>query len=172
MDLVELIRHRRSIRKFEDREVASDLLDPILWAANRAPTAGNLQAFRVAVVRAPEARAALARAALDQACIAGAPVVLVFFADPAASATKYGARGRSLYAVQDATIACSYAQLAAENLGLGSCWVGAFREGEVNGALGVDPGLVPVALLAVGHAEEGAVTSRRRPAEMLVEPSL
>jgi len=162
MEFAELVEERRSIRAFEEREVEPAKLDDILHAASRAPSAGNLQAFRVAVARGPSLRRRLAQAARDQDFVAQAPVVLVFLADPSASAVKYGRRGAALYAVQDATIACAYAQLGACNAGLGSCWVGAFRENQVRAALGVGQELRPVALLPMGYsAEIPEVTSRR-----------
>jgi hypothetical protein len=99
-----------------------------------------------------------------------APVVLVFLANPSGSAAKYGRRGETLYAVQDATIACAYAQLGARNAGLGSCWVGAFRERQVRAALGVGHELRPVALLPIGYsAELPEITSRRPLSEMVLD---
>ncbi len=170
MDFAELIEERHSIRAFEDREVERDKLDAVLQAARRAPTAGNLQAYRVAVVRSPALRRTLARAALEQEFIAQAPVVLVFLADAPASATKYGRRGETLYAVQDATIACAYAQLAACDAGLGSCWVGAFHEDQVRTALGAARHLRPVALLPLGYASQVPEITPRRPlAETVLE---
>jgi nitroreductase len=89
----------------------------------------------------------LALASLAQSFVAEAPIVLVFCADPEASGKKYGKRGRSLYSIQDATIAASYAQLAATALGLASCWVGAFDDEEVLKVLGNPEGLFPVAII-------------------------
>jgi nitroreductase len=169
MDFAELVDERHSVRAFEEREVEATKLEGILHAARRAPSAGNLQAYKVAVVRAPLLRRRLAHAALDQDFLAQAPVVLVFLADSLASAVKYGRRGQTLYAVQDATVACAYAQLAAREAGLGSCWVGAFQEDEVRASLGVGQDLRPVALLPVGYpAEVPEITSRRPLSEMLL----
>jgi len=150
--------------------VEQEELEGILQAARRAPSAGNLQAYKVAVVRSPRLRRALGRAALDQDFLAQAPIVLVFLADPLASAVKYGGRGQTLYAIQDATIACAYAQLAACAQGLGSCWVGAFQEDEVRAALGLGQDLRPIALLPLGYAAERPEISERRPlSEMVLE---
>jgi nitroreductase len=168
MDFGELIDARHSIRAFREQEVEPAKLEHVLLAARRAPSAGNLQAFKVAVARAPSLRRRLARAALDQEFVAQAPAVLVFLADPTASGVKYGGRGETLYAVQDATIACAYAQLAACDAGLGSCWVGAFHEEQVRAALGVDQNLRPVALLPVGYAAEVPQDTPRRPLSEMV----
>lgn len=168
MEFAELIEERHSIRAFEEREVERATVERVLAAARRAPSAGNLQAYRVAVVCDPSQRRSLARAALDQEFVAQAPVVLVFFADAAASAAKYGGRGESLFAVQDATIACAYAQLAARDVGLGACWVGAFSEDGVRETLGAGDDLRPVALLPVGYAAEPPRITPRRPLSEMV----
>lgn len=159
---------RSSIRVFQERKVEGPLLDRIVGAALSAPSAGNLQAYKIVVVEDRRARSALARAACDQEFIAVAPVVLIFFADPAGSARRYGKRGADLYATQDATIACAYAQLAASALDLGSVWVGAFRDQEVRKAVGAPEDLMPVALLPIGYPREDPEKTSRLSASALV----
>jgi nitroreductase len=68
------------------------------------------------------------------------------------SMSRYGERG-ILYAIQDATIACTYMMLAAHAGGLQSCWVGAFDEEEVKEVLDLPGHLRPVAMLAVGRGK-------------------
>ena len=106
MEFTELIRARRSVRAFKAIPIETEKLNRILELANLAPSAGNLQAYEIYHVTAAHTRAALARAA-DQSFIAEAPVILAFFANPGRSARKYGARGKELYAIQDATIAAT-----------------------------------------------------------------
>lgn len=168
MDFAGVVEGRHSVRSFQDRDVESASLEAVLRAARSAPSAGNLQAYRVAVARASSVRRLLARAALDQDFVAQAPVVLVFLAEPAASGVKYGRRGETLYATQDATIACAYAQLAVVNAGLGSCWVGAFDGDKVRAALGVEETLRPVALLPLGYPAEVPRIAPRRPLSEMV----
>jgi nitroreductase len=163
MEFLEVIRSRRSVRAYQAKPVEEDKLRRILACATAAPSAGNLQAYGIVVVTDGPTRRALARAALDQAFIAQAPVVLVFFQDPGRSALKYGRRGAELYSLQDATIACAYAQLAATALGLGSCWVGAFDEAEVCRLLKAPVGWRPVALLPIGYPAEVPLPVGRRP---------
>ena len=130
-------------------------------AANMAPSAGNLQAFQVHVVRAEANRRALAEAAHGQEFLAQAPVCLVFSADPARSATRYGTRGSELYSLQDATIAGTFAMLAAVDMGLATVWVGDFDEEKVRRVIGSKT-LRPVAVFSVGYpAEEPAPSPRR-----------
>jgi nitroreductase len=168
VDFADVVEDRHSIRAFERREVEPAELEKVLRAARRAPSAGNLQAYRVAVIQAEPARRKLAHAAFGQDFVAQAPTVLVFLADAEASGAKYGGRGETLFAVQDATIACAYAQLAACNAGLGAVWVGAFVEDQVRTLLGVDEHLRPVALLPLGYSAEIPEIRPRRPLSEMV----
>ncbi len=152
MDFFHLIEARRSMRKYAETPVEEEKLQRILAAINRAPSAGNLQAFEVFIVRKLEQRQALVQAAWNQEFLAEAPVVLAFCAEPARSAIKYGERGATLYALQDATIACTFAMLAAKALGLDTVWVGAFDEAAVSSLLRLPSDLRPALLLPVGYA--------------------
>ncbi len=163
MEFMTLIEERHSVRVYGDAPVAPEKLEKILHAANRAPSAGDLQAYSIVVARTLATRQALASAAADQQFVAQAPVVLVFLAEPETSSAKYGHRGESLYALQDATIACAYAQLAAHDLGLSACWVGAFRRRDVQEAIGAADAQMPVALLPIGYAAEQPQATPRRP---------
>ena len=128
-DFFETVRHRHSVRCYQsDMPVEKEKLHAILETACSAPSAGDLQAYKIIVVSNPEKRQALANAAEGQSFISAAPVCLVFCADPQRSATQYGERGQKLYAVQDTTIAAAYAQLAVVAAGMGSTWVGYFDE--------------------------------------------
>jgi nitroreductase len=163
-DFFETVRNRHSIRKYQaDMPVEIEKLHAILEMACAAPSAGDLQSYRVLVVRDPAERQALVHAAHDQVFIAEAPVCLVFCADPVRSQNTFGERGAKLYAVQDATIAAAYAQLAIVAAGMGSTWVGYFEEDKVCEALSLEAGLVPIALISLGYpAELPEPSSRRR----------
>jgi nitroreductase len=113
-------------------------------------------------------REQLNEAAMNQAFIAQAPVSLVFCCDPLRAKGKYGERGERLYALQDATIAAAYAQLAIVAAGLGSTWVGHFDEEKLKDALGIAPGLEPVAILCVGYPAELPEESPRRHLDEMV----
>lgn len=168
MEFSELLQQRKSVRNFQDRQISPEILEQILKAANLAPSAGNLQAFEIFVATGSEKKAQLTQAALDQEFIREAPVVLVFCANSSRSEWKYKQRAIDLYAVQDATIACTFAMLAATNLGLGSVWVGAFNDDKVSEALGNPPGLRPVAMLPLGYPARNPNPRPRRPIEDLV----
>jgi nitroreductase len=172
MHFGDVIEARHSVRRFRRRTVRAEELRTILAAAQLAPSAGNLQAYSIVVVTGQATTQALVRAAFDQDFLADAAAVLVFLAEPGRTEGTYGARGVALYCVQDATIAAAYAQLAATDLGLASCWVGAFRDAEVARVVGAAPPLRPVAMLAIGHAGESPQHPPRRRLEEFVHDGL
>lgn len=153
MDVFEAMRKRHSVRSFDGtRDVAPELVDELLRCACMAPSAGNVQPWRFVVVRDAGVKAALAGAALGQDFLAAAPLVIAVCADLEAHASSYGRRGVDLYCIQDTAAATQNILLAATALGLGTCWVGAFREDEAAVVLGLPHGIRPLALVAVGYA--------------------
>ena len=166
MEFFDVVRNRHSIREFLRKEVEEDKIQKILETANSAPSAGNLQAFEIFVIKDKDKKKALSEAAWNQDFVRKAPLVLVFCAHPKRSASRYGNRGEQLYSIQDATIAAAYAQLAVAGLGLGTVWVGAFEDEDVLKILkddfGVVNGLVPVCILPIGYPKEKGDPSPRR----------
>jgi nitroreductase len=169
MDFFKIIEERRSMRKYAGTPVEEEKLNKILEAASRAPSAGNLQAYKIYIIRKLEKRQALVKAAWDQEFLAEAPLVLVFCAEPDRSAVKYGERGATLYTLQDATIACAYSQLAAKALGLDSVWVGAFDEAAVSEIAHIPSTLRPVVMLPIGYAGKEPRSRPRRELRDIIE---
>lgn len=168
MDFFEVINKRRSVRAFLEEPVEEGKVKAILEAANAAPSAGDLQAVEIYILRSEEKLRELAQAALGQYFIAEAPLALVFCAHPARSLIKYGMRGAELYCLQDATISCAYTQLAATALDLGSVWVGAFEDDLVIKLIGASDNLRPVAILSIGYPAEIPPSTPRRGIRSLV----
>lgn len=169
MEFFDVIKRRHSIRRFKEKGIEEDKLKKILETANSAPSAGNLQAYEIFLVRDKRKKIELAKAAYDQDFIQEAPAVLIFCANPKRSALKYGERGKNLYCIQDATIAASYTQLAATNLNLGSVWVGGFDDKEVLEVLGNPKDVWPVAIIPIGYPNENPKTRSRRKLDDLVK---
>jgi nitroreductase len=142
---------RCSVREFEQEPLADEEITSLVAAAQLGPSAGNLEAWDVVVVTDEDARQALSDAAFGQAHVAAAPALFVVCANYIRSMSQYGERG-ILYAVEDATIACTYMMLAARARGLSSCWTGAFEEDEVREYLGLPAHIRPLAILAVGKS--------------------
>jgi nitroreductase len=152
MEFSELIKKRRSVRAYKDKAISEKDLNKLLEMANSAPSAGNLQAYNILVVKDKEKKSLLADAAYGQRFIEQAPIVLVFVAMPSISSKRYRLRGKELYSIQDATMAGAYAQLAAENLGLSSVWVGSFDEVKVRKIFGLAHDAKPISIIPIGYA--------------------
>jgi len=168
-DFFETVRHRHSIRKYRsDRPVEQEKLHAVLEMACAAPSAGDLQSYRILVITDAAQRQQLGEIADNQAFIAEAPVALLFCSDPKRAGQKYGERGEQLYALQDATIAASYAQLAVVAAGLGSTWVGYFDDARLKQTFNLEPGLEPVAVLSIGYPAELPEETPRRPINEVV----
>lgn len=167
MDFFDLIATRHSIRAYKQKNLSKDIIRKILNASQKAPSAGNIQSYQIFVVSKEDVKKRLAKAAHDQNYIIEASLVFVFCADPQNSAKEYGTRGIELFSIQDATLACAYAQLASHALGLSSVWIGAFNENEVKTILNIGV-LRPVAMLVVGFANEKPEITNRRPLEEII----
>jgi nitroreductase len=152
----EIFKRRHAVRSYQSRSLSRKDLLAILAAADSAPSAGGLKAREVIVVTDDATKKRLVEAAHGQEFVAQAPVIFVFWSVPSRSASKYGVRGRDLFALQDATIATSFAWLQAVASGLGACWVGAFDDEAVRSIFRERIGRDwrPVALLPVGYAAE------------------
>lgn len=135
MDVLEAIKGRRSMRAFKNRNVSKEIVEKLVDAARYAPSAGNIQPWEFIIVRKAEIKRKLAKAALSQSFIKEATVVIIVCADETRSSHGYEARGKTLYCIQDTAAAIQNILLTAHSLGLGTCWVGAFKEEETREAL-------------------------------------
>ena len=150
MSFFKTIEKRRSIRSYSSRKVEKSKIQKILKAAWMSPSAMGMQNFKIFVVDNPKKKEMLVKATYDQEYV-NSSLVLVFCIDP--KRIKFmGNRGKTLLSVQDATIAASYAQLAATSLGLSSVWVGHFKEKAVAQILKTK--LRPVVVLPIGYTNE------------------
>lgn len=150
LDLDSVLQRRHSVRAYTDFLPPDRDIERVIKAGEMAPSAGDLKARKIYVIKAASKRRLLSDAASGQDFVAQAPFVIIFCADLEAIA-PYGDRGRDLYCVQDATIAAAYSMLKATELGLGTCWVGAFDEAKVREACGLRDDHRPVAMLTVGY---------------------
>lgn len=165
MEFFEVLKARHSVRAYTAQPIEPEKVQAILEAANRAPSAGNKQSYEIFVVKSREALCALAQ---GRAFFEVIPLALVFCANPTRAAERFGERGAKLYCVQDATIACAYAQLAVTALGLSSVWIGRFDEEVVRRTIGAGKDLLPVAILPIGYAAETPEIKPRRALEDLI----
>lgn len=169
MELSEVIKKRRSIRKFDStRDVTDDQIKTILEAAILAPSSGNTQCGRYIVVRDKGLKERLSTEAGHQPFIREVPVVIIVCADLEASAA-YGERGINTYSLQDTAAAIQNMLLMTTDIGLASCWVGAFDEDGAKRVLNLPKNLRPVAMLPIGYTTKSPRMPERRPIEEVVE---
>ena len=163
MDLLEIIKNRRSIRVFKKQDVPQDIIEKLLEAARWAPSAGNVQPWAFVVVSSQKMKQSLSMAAFGQKDLEEASVVIVVCADEKLAEQSYGVRGKSLFCLQDTAAAIQNILLTAYSLGLGSCWIGAFKEDEIRQAIKAPKEMRPIALIPVGYPNEAPAARSRRP---------
>ena len=169
MDFLELMQKRRSVRSFKDKEIPEEILDKILEAIRIAPSAGNIQSYKIKIIRDKETKEKLVKASFGQKFIAQAPVVIAFLAHPEEAKRHYGDRGEQLYSIQDATIALYTAHLATTELGLGSCWIGAFDNESVLEAINVDrKKFICIGMLPIGYINDEPKEKKRKSLNELI----
>ena len=166
MDVIEAIKTRRSVRSYQDKPVEPDKLQQVLEAARLAPSASNSQDWKFVVVQDPQTRQALAKACHNQAFVAQAPVVIVACST---NPTRLMASGQPTAAV-DLAIAVDHITLVATELGLGTCWIGAFDAPAVAKLLAVPADAVVVHVLPLGYpAETPSARSRKAASEVICQ---
>lgn len=158
MDVFEAISKRRSIRKYKDTAIEADKLDKILEAARIAPSAANRQEWKFLVVKDKETRQKLVNAANGQNFVGEAPVTIVAIST---ESERVMPCGQYAYTV-DLSIAVSFMILEATELGLGTCWLGAYKEDEVKNILNIPEDIRVPAMFTLGYADENPVARPRK----------
>ncbi|HEB74858.1 MAG TPA: hypothetical protein ENJ04_00715 [Nitrospirae bacterium] len=151
---LELVRRRRSIRRFLDREVEAEKVGLIMEAALRAPSSRGLNPWEFIVVTDRDLLDRLSRSKRHGASfLKNAPLAVVVCADP----------DRCDVWIEDASIASIFIHLAAESLGLGSCWIQIRKrvdekdntaEENVSAVLGIPGNLRVESIIAIGYPGE------------------
>ena len=169
--VLKVIYERKSIRAYEKRDIPEDIKDEIIKAAMKAPTAGNMMLYSIIEVVDQSKKDTLAKTCDNQPFIAKAPLVLLFLADyqrwfdyfiysevPALykrmnMEMRRPQEGDLFLACSDVVIAAQNAVIAAESLGVGSCYIGDIMENyEIHRELFDLPQYVfPIVLLCFGY---------------------
>lgn len=144
MSLIDVILSRRSIRKYERKDIPQDILNKILEAGRQAPSARNIQPWHFIVITDEKIKEKLSQGRYNW-FIREAPVTIVGCADLNSSRK---------WAVIDTTIALQNMVIAAWALGIGSCWIGDFVEDEVKELLNIPSDWKVVALISFGYPAE------------------
>lgn len=164
-EMLDTIHKRKSVRVFTEEPVTDEMKQSVLEAAFRAPTAGNQMLYTLLDITDQKKKDRLAVLCDHQPFIAEAPLVLIFLADTRRWDDCYRAAGIQprapqlgdlILACEDALIAAQSSVLAAESLGLGSCYIGDVLEQkeEMTKLLKLDPYVFPVIMVVYGYPTE------------------
>lgn len=176
---MESIKHRKTIRKYSDREVSSQLLNQLLQQGEMTPTMGNLQLYSVVITRDKEMKHRLAPAHFSQPMVEGSSVVLTFCAD--FRRTSLWAENRKampgydnflsfMNAATDALLYCQTFTILAEEAGLGTCFLGTtiYQPQQIIDILQLPKLVMPIATLTVGWPDENPAQSDRLPLASII----
>ncbi len=166
--IISIIKNRRSVRKYNKKEVDMELILKILESASYAPSAGNYQPWEFIVVRNSEIKRYLVEAAYNQKWMLDAPVFIVACTNSRLAGAVYGERGLRLYGIQAVAAAIQNMLLTAEALGLSTCWVGAFSEIMVSRILECPDYVRPCAIITLGYSDEKPSVPLRQPLEEFI----
>lgn len=161
--VLDIIKQRRSIQSYKDIPISQDQWSIILDAATYAPNSGNIQDWRFIVVNDQSTKDKLADACHGQSWMTTAPLHIVCCSDTGRSKKFYGARGETMYTVQNVAAAIQNMLITATDMGLASSWVGSFEENQVCQILDIPSGIKVHAILTVGYANEVRPTPQRQP---------
>ena len=147
MEFLELAKKRYSCRAYKSDPVEDDKLQQVLEAARLAPTACNLQPFQLIVIHT-KGREADLRRIYSSSWFTQAPIIICACGIQSQSWKR---RDGKNYCEVDVTIAMDHLILAATNLGLGTCWIGAFNPDSAREILGLPDGVEPIAFTPLGY---------------------
>jgi len=159
MSLLDLILSRRSIRKYENKDIPEEVLQQILETGRQAPSAANRQPIRFIIVNDHDILKNFCDNLITR-FVKYAPVAIVGCADIKSLLT-------GKWAVVDATIAMENMVIAAWTLGIGSCWIGACNEEKVKEMLKIPDKWKVVALLTFGYPAEKPEQRKKKPFEKM-----
>ena len=177
--IIELLKAHRSIRKFENRPVATDLLHELIKAGQAAASSSFLQAATIIRISDPTKRASLAALANHQPYIESAAEFLVFCADMNRAAhccdwhdatANTGFTEQFIITTVDASLVAQNIAVAAESAGLGICYIGALRNNpaEVSSLLELPQNTYPVFGLCLGWPDQDPEVKPRLPLEIVL----
>ena len=164
MNFHSLIKKRYSVRAYRSDPVEKEKLEQVLEAARLAPTAANRQPFRIIVIRT-EGRQEEMRRLYDRDWFVQAPTLICVCAVKSEACVS---REKRNYVYVDVAIVMDHIILAATDLGLGSCWIGAFDKDVAREVFGLPDDVEPVVMTPLGYAADQPEPRERRSIEELV----
>lgn len=158
MNVFEAIKKRRSVRGYLQKAIPDKVLASVLEAGRLAPSAKNRQEWRFIVVKDPQLREKLVEAANGQSFVGQAPVVIVACGVDDGYLMPCGQSSVPI----DLAIALDHISLAAVEVGLGTCWIGAFQEQKVKDILGIPKDVRVVELMPIGYPFRDIIKEKNR----------
>lgn len=159
--LSSLLKERKSVRRYQEKDIPQELLEKVLSSAGYAPSAGNYQPWEFIVVRNPSLKADIVEGCENQKWMLEAPVFIVACINSRLAGAVYGERGLRLYGIQAVAAAIQNMLLTAQSLGLGTCWVGSFSEIIVSRILQCPDYARPCAIITLGYSADDRVKAIR-----------
>lgn len=159
MSILDVVKNRGSIRKYKAKLVPREDLLRVIEAAQFAQSAANRQPWQFVLVTDAAMKKKLVEASRNQAFVGEAGAVVVCLANPSESARVGPFEGFLI----DLAIAIENMALVSWDLGMGSCWIGAFSEQSVKDLLGIPGSLRVVSLLTLGYPDEKPRPKNRKP---------
>jgi nitroreductase len=169
MELSDAIVNRRSIRTYKKQDLPKATIEKLIEAARQAPSAGNVQPWKFVIAQTQKKKTDISNAAYNQNSLLEAAAIIVVCVYEKRAEESYGQRGKTLYCIQDTAAAIQNILLTACSLGLGTCWIGAFKEADVKKAINAPAEMRPVALIPVGYPNESPKARPRRPLDEIVQ---
>lgn len=166
MSFLDIIKSRKSIRKYKSDNIPEDVFLRVMEAARLAPSGKNLQPWKFIIARDQNLKESLAEASRGQLFIARAPIIIIACGCPDMSYPRQGNYMKSWPI--DVAIALQHLMLQAEEEGLGTCWIGAFEEKEVKSLLGVPEDWKVLALTPLGYPDQIPRDRGRKPLSEIV----
>ncbi len=164
MEYQKLVSARYSVRAYQSDPVPDDVLERILEAGRLAPTAANRQAFRILVIHTAGRESELGRV-YPQEWFVQPPLGMGVVALPGENWVRSDGRN---YCDVDAAIVMDHLILAAAELGLGTCWIGAFDPAAAREVLGLPDDVEPIVFTPLGYAADEPRAKKRKPLAELV----
>ena len=164
MQVIDEIKNWVTIKKYTNEAIAPDVLERILDAGIRAPSAKNRQPWRFIACTKDSVRAKIEHASFGQEHVGSAPVIIA----ACTTNTEYKMpNGQNSYPI-DISMAVSFMMIQARAEKLGTCVVTTYNEAEIKDILTVPYSMRVVMLLLVGHPDENPILTKRKLRERVI----
>ena len=170
------IEDRRSIRKYKQTAIADENIEQILESGRLAPSGDNTQPWKFVIVKNEKTKELIAEASHKQKWMINAPVFIVCIADIRAQVNSseeiFVDEETGMFelkqVIRDTSIAVEHMILEATRLGIGTCWIGWYKQSEIRKVLGVPSDKFVLGIITLGYADENPKQRSRKIIEEIV----